>query len=88
MVAEAVGRRSSFTKPNLKQYATDLKLDTARFNQCVDTDKYASVIQLDMAEGYRLAVRATPSFFINNQPLQVGSYDFSEFARVFDVLLK
>jgi protein-disulfide isomerase len=63
-------------------------LDAAKFNQCVDSDKYASAVQADIAEATRLGLRGTPSFFLNDQPPQVRSYDFSEFARVIDLLLK
>lgn len=78
----------AYTKPKLKQYAVDLKLETAAFNQCLDTDKYASVIQSDIAEATRLGVQGTPTFFVNNRLLQVRSLDFGEFARTFDLLLK
>ncbi len=63
---------------NLKQYAADLKLDTAKFNTCLDTGKFASEVQKDMADGSSYGVSGTPAFFINGVNL-VGAQPFSAF---------
>ncbi len=78
----------TYSKANLKKYAADLKLDTAKFNQCIDTDKYKSVIDADVAEAGRLGIQATPTFLVNGRALQIRSLDFSEFSRTFDSILK
>jgi protein-disulfide isomerase len=49
----------------LKEYARALKLDSARFDQCLDAGKQAASVQKDFAEGQRLGLTGTPSFFIN-----------------------
>jgi protein-disulfide isomerase len=49
----------------LKEYARELKLDTVRFDQCLDAGKQAASVQKDFAEGQRLGLTGTPSFFIN-----------------------
>jgi len=49
----------------LKQQARALKLDTARFDQCLDSGEQASAVQKDVAEGQRLGLTGTPVFFIN-----------------------
>jgi len=72
----------------LKKYATDLGLDTATFNKCIDNDETASVIEADKAEVQRLGLGGTPTFLINGRLLNVRSLDPSEFARTFDSLLK
>lgn len=77
-----------FQKSQLKKYASDLKLDTAKFNTCLDSNKTAAVIAADIADGAKLQVRGTPSFFINDKPLQIRSLDFEEFARAIDSYLK
>ncbi len=77
-----------YRKANLKKFAADLKLDVARFNQCLDSDKYASTVQDDIAEGRQLQVRGTPTFFINGQVLQIRSLDFEEFQRLIDPYLQ
>ncbi len=62
-----------FTKDKLKQYARDLGLDTAKFDQCVDTGKYMNVVQKEMDEGRRLGVRGTPSIFVNGKFIPRGA---------------
>lgn len=62
-----------FTKDELKRYARDLGLDTARFDQCVDSGKYMNVVQKEMDEGRRLGVRGTPTIFVNGQLVPRGA---------------
>jgi protein-disulfide isomerase len=49
----------------LKQEARTLKLDTARFDQCLESGEQASLVKRDVMEGQRLGLTGTPSFFIN-----------------------
>ena len=77
-----------YTKAQLKKYAADLKLDTGKFNSCLDSERYGPAVQTDYNEAIRLNVQGTPTFFINNKSLQVRSFEFSEFAQAFDTLLK
>lgn len=88
LVAEAIAGRSVFNQTNLKKYATELGLDANKFNTCADTLKFASTIQADIAEGTRLGINSTPSFFINNAPFRPRALDYAEFARAFDALGK
>ena len=37
--------QGAFNKDNLKQFAADLKLDTAAFNECLDSGKYTQAVQ-------------------------------------------
>ena len=45
-------------------YAKELKLDVAKFTKCIDSGETAAAVGRDLAEGRRLAVNATPAFFI------------------------
>jgi len=65
---------------NLKQYASDLGLDTAKFNSCLDSNKYSSQIAKDQQDGNTAGVSGTPAFFINGLPL-VGAQPFSVFQQ-------
>jgi protein-disulfide isomerase len=49
----------------LKEYARALKLDTARFDQCLDGGEQAPAVRKDFAQGQRLGLTGTPSFFVN-----------------------
>lgn len=49
----------------LREQARKLKLDTARFDQCLDSGEQAAAVKKDSKEGQRLGLQGTPSFFIN-----------------------
>jgi protein-disulfide isomerase len=84
-IGENVG---TYTKPNLEKYAADLKLDTAVFNQCLETDATAMIVQADEDDAANLNLPGTPSFFVNGRVLDVQSLDYSEFKSAFDALIK
>ncbi len=47
-----------------KSYASQLGLDTAKFNSCLDSGKYASKVSSDLQEGSSLGIQGTPGFFV------------------------
>lgn len=49
-----------------KTYAVMLKLDTAKFNSCLDSQKHKDVIAADTQEANDLGLTGTPSIFVNN----------------------
>ena len=51
--------------PDLKDQARALKLDTARFDKCLDSGEQAAQVQKDLVEGKHLGLTGTPSFFAN-----------------------
>ena len=69
--------------PSLKRHAGALGLDQAKFDQCVDTSKYANAVDTDAAYGEKLGVNSTPSFFINGRPL-VGAQPLDQFKAILD----
>jgi protein-disulfide isomerase len=54
-----------FEPAQLKEHARVLKLDTARFDQCLDAGEQAATVQKDLTQGQRLGLTGTPSFFVN-----------------------
>ncbi|EKE10633.1 MAG: DSBA oxidoreductase [uncultured bacterium] len=60
-----------------KEYAKNLKLDTAKFNRCLDDKKYQSKIDANVAEANEFGISGTPATFINNQFINgvVGTND-------------
>lgn len=50
-----------------KDYARVLKLDTERFNQCLDSKKYQDKIDADKGEAGAFGISGTPATFINSQ---------------------
>lgn len=49
---------------DLPQHAQALGLDEAKFQQCLDSGKYAARIRKDLTEGQKLGVTGTPGFFL------------------------
>jgi protein-disulfide isomerase len=63
---------------DLKQAASELGLDSARFNSCFDARKYTSQVDADIRAGNEAGVSATPAFFINGRLLS-GAQPFNVF---------
>ncbi len=53
-----------FSVPALNRYAQKIGLDGDKFNNCLQSGKYASRVEKEIAEGVKAGVRGTPSFFI------------------------
>ena len=83
---QAGENQGAFSKENLKALAAELELDTAAFNDCLDSGRYASLIAEDRAWVQSLGVQSTPSFLINGQPL-VGAQPFDAFQRIIEEAL-
>jgi len=71
----------------LKEYARELGLDGAQFDQCLDTKKYDSLVKEDLADGQKAGILGTPGFIINGTIIP-GAYPLSEFERVINEKLK
>ena len=69
----------TYTLPNLKRYAIHLKLDTVRFNTCLDNGEAKATVDLDIAQARQLRVNGTPAFFLNGQAFFPRALDFAEF---------
>jgi protein-disulfide isomerase len=67
----------------LKKYAVDAGLDTAKFNACLDTAKYAERVQAQMGVGNQLGVSSTPSLFVNGRMVN-GAQPYETFAAIID----
>jgi protein-disulfide isomerase len=75
--------QSKLQVDELKKHAAELGLDTAAFNQCLDSSKHAAEWQQDAADASTFGVTSTPAFFINGR-LLVGAQPFEAFAQVID----
>jgi protein-disulfide isomerase len=65
------------------QFAQELGLDMAAFNDCMTTQKYADEITTDFKDGQKYGRIGTPTFFVNGKPI-IGAQPYEEFARVLD----
>jgi protein-disulfide isomerase len=68
--------QSALEIDKLKEYATQLGLDRKRFDASLDSGKYSDKVQLDVQEGYRLGVSATPTVFINGRKMRERTPEF------------
>jgi len=62
---DALFQNKRLQTSELKLQARTLKLDTARFDQCLDGGEQIAVVKKDAQEARRLGLEGTPSFFIN-----------------------
>jgi protein-disulfide isomerase len=67
--------------------ANDIGLDMNKFNECVESGKYADEVAKDLQEGSSYGVSGTPTFFINGVRL-VGAQPLAAFTAVIDDELK
>jgi protein-disulfide isomerase len=51
-----------------RDLAKAIGLDLAKYDACVDSQRYAGRIQASVEEGAALGVKGTPSFFVNGRP--------------------
>jgi protein-disulfide isomerase len=64
MHARLFNNQQQLAAANLPQHAQEVGLDTAAFQQCLDSGKYAAQIRKDMSEAQGAGVTGTPSFFL------------------------
>ena len=69
-----------------KSYAKDLGLDTAKFDTCLDTKKYNTQIEEELALGTTYGVSGTPAFFIGKNFIS-GAQEYSTFKAIIDAEL-
>ncbi len=52
------------TPVNLLEHGKSLGLDLKKFQQCLDSGKYAAKLRKDLTEKQRAGVTGTPTFFL------------------------
>jgi protein-disulfide isomerase len=90
--------QQKLTKEDITADAAVLGLDSAKFQACLDSDRYAADIRKEIAVGQSSGVNGTPTFFLgvaDAQPDQMkpqrmlsGALDFSVFKSVLDDMAK
>ena len=68
---------------SFKQYAQQIGLDTAKFNDCLDTGKMVAEIRKDTADGAAAGVQGTPAFYVNGVEIS-GAQPFQVFQQIID----
>jgi protein-disulfide isomerase len=57
--------QQALTRENFEEWASEIGLDVAAFQACLDDEAVAERVDADMAMGEKAGVGGTPSFFIN-----------------------
>jgi protein-disulfide isomerase len=70
----------------LRQYATEVGLDRARFDAALDSGKFAEKVQRDLIDGHKLGVNGTPTIYINGK--RVADYSYENVKAVIEAALK
>ncbi len=68
---------------NLKKYAADVGVNTAKFNTCLDTKATEARVRADIAEATAKGVQGTPSFWMKDE-LFVGAQPYANFKTKID----
>ena len=55
---------------DLLNYASQVGLDVAKFQEAILSGKFAEKIQTDIQDGYKIGVNGTPTVFINGKRLK------------------
>jgi protein-disulfide isomerase len=66
------GIAGQFSDVRLQAFADSLELDMEQFNACLETAKYQSKIEADLALGSEKGVDGTPSVFVNGVNVSPG----------------
>lgn len=79
--------QSALDVNGLKKAAEELSLDMAKFNACLDSEKYKAEVDKDMADGKVAGVTGTPASFINGKMVS-GALPIETYSAIIDSELK
>ena len=63
------------------ELASELGLDQAEFEQCINSGRFADEVTADMNAARELGITGTPHFFVNGRPL-VGAQPLQAFVAI------
>jgi protein-disulfide isomerase len=78
--------QSALSVDKLRQYATDLGLDRAKFDASLDSGKFAEKVQRDVIDGHKVGVNGTPALYINGK--RVSDHSYENMKSVIEAALK
>ncbi len=66
--------QTNLSRDNLVRFADEVGLDRDAFSKCLDSDEARAAVARDVAEGTLLAIKSTPTLFINRRTV-VGALE-------------
>lgn len=76
-------KQGNLQPDQLREYAKELGLNEKKFNECLDSGKFAQEIEKDQQEGMQVGVSGTPAYFINGIFVS-GAQPFEKFQEIID----
>lgn len=76
-------RQQSLSIANLKTWASEIGLNSAQFDACLDSGKYTDEVQKDLSAGQLAGVTGTPATFVNGRLIS-GAVPFETFKAVIE----
>jgi len=67
--------QSALGVDKLRQYATEVGLDRAKFDASLDSGKFAEKVQRDVIDGHKLGINGTPTLYVNGKRVSDNSYE-------------
>ena len=74
-------------KEDLNSIASELKLNTEKFNSCLASQKYLASIKADFDDAETLKIKGTPAWFVNNYEL-TGYISEDKFRQLINGLIE
>ncbi len=81
--AAPVAKTEEDIKKGLKDLASQLSLDQAKFDSCLDSGEKAEAVAKDLDDGSKVGVNGTPAFFLNGRLIS-GAVPFDQFKTIID----
>ncbi len=75
--------QNQLSDSSLKQWASDVGLNTNEFNSCFDNRDTKSEVEEDLSQGQSAGASGTPTFFINGKKI-VGAQPYSKFKQAIE----
>jgi protein-disulfide isomerase len=81
------GNQQKLAVDDLKGYAKDVGIDSAKFDQCLDSGEKRALVEADEKAGQKAGVNGTPAFFVNGLFIN-GAIPYEQFKETVDRELK
>ena len=69
-----------------RKWSADLSLNTAQFNDCLDSQKYLGEVRSDLQAGRSAGIRGTPGFVVDGKLIS-GAQPFVVFQQAIEAAL-
>ena len=79
--------QANLSDENFKLWAGQIKLKQEQFDNCLDSQKYKNEVLNDLAEGLKLNITGTPTFFVNGN-MAAGVITYEQFKELLDKALE